>query len=221
MTAQPLASWRQSLLALTNSAESAEEFLDQRLLFTTAVAWALTKGEIGSALLYGVWLQGHDAPIYIGQTLEGKRRLWDLPIGESHHLSNSFPPEIWSRVVVVDWMSLLSNDFKSSPEEMLATQRDQFPHAAMAVGLALEHLLQKRFRPLFNQRKKKRDGRWRMVDWNSSKSIAARASVHVVKLFERVLLHWEQLASVPAEDTGCTVVDHGRVVFPAMAKPRE
>jgi len=216
MQATPRDLWRQSLLALTNNLESASAFLDQRLRFTSAVARELTKGDSGSALLYGVWLQGHNQPVYIGQTLEGKRRLWDLPIGESHHLSNSFPPETWGRVVVVDWLSILETDLGSSAGALLQSASTRFAQPNQALGLALEHLLQHQCRPLFNLRKKKRDGNWRTVDWSRSRSIGALAATHVAKLFEVVLEHWTHLAQLPMQDNCCVIARHGRVVFPSL-----
>lgn len=57
-------------------------------------------------VLYGVFASGAGL-CYVGQTQEAERRLRDLPVGESHHLANTVPPEVWERVVVIRWPLLL------------------------------------------------------------------------------------------------------------------
>jgi hypothetical protein len=213
--------WVGALRAMTSSAESAARFLDLRLRFTTEVANCLVHDDPRmDALLYGVWVHSHSAPTYIGQTTEGRRRLWDLPIGESHHLSNSFPPEIWDRVVVVYWGTLL----ESHPE--IAEPVRVALHALVgenidprpAIGLGLEFLLQHRYQPLFNRRKKKRDGGWRDVDWTRSGSLGAKAAPFLDELFKIVAAVWDQLAQVQSLTTKMVVlVPGGRVVFPGSA----
>lgn len=210
--------WLAAIRALTATPADAAEYLDRRLRFTTAVARALSHDDPElDALAYGVWLEGHSGPIYIGQTLEGRRRLWDLPIGESHHLANSFPPEIWSRVVVVYWGCLLDQ----RPEVVQRLAVDLLPIAGEAepravIGLGLEYLLQRRCQPLFNRRKKRRDGGWREVAWEASGSVGARAAPHLAELLGVVVSVWEKLATASTPAVG--VVEEspgGRVVFPA------
>ena len=57
-------------------------------------------------IVSGVYLPGTGL-CYVGQTQEARRRLRDLPIGESHHLAMTAPPELWTRVIVVQWAELL------------------------------------------------------------------------------------------------------------------
>jgi hypothetical protein len=45
--------------------------------------------------LYGVYIAGPGL-IYVGQTGQAERRLRDLPVGESHHIAATVPPEIWN-----------------------------------------------------------------------------------------------------------------------------
>jgi len=211
--------WLEAIRRMTATPQAAAEHLDGRLLFTTAVAELLSHSDPAcDRLLYGVWLEGHSDPIYIGQTTEGRRRLWDLPIGESHHLANSFPPEIWSRVVVVYWGKILA-----AKPELTATKSnaatevpffDDREHAA-AIGLGLEYLLQKQIQPLFNRRKKRRDGAWRDVRWNDSVSIGAKAAPHLTELFAEVMLTWKELSSIEATDDAKIELQSGRVVFPS------
>jgi hypothetical protein len=107
--------WVHSIKLMTSNPELATSYLDTRFRFNSKIASLLSHTDPrNDCLAYGVWLEGHDDPIYIGQTTSGSRRLWDLPIGESHHLSNSFPPEVWGRVVVLYWKRYLSSlNFKS------------------------------------------------------------------------------------------------------------
>jgi hypothetical protein len=199
--------WLEAIRRMTATPQSAAAYLDQRLLFTTAVAGLLSHSDPAcDQLLYGVWLEGHVDPIYIGQTMDGRRRLWDLPIGESHHLGNSFPPEIWSRVVVVYWGRILASD----PASVAATEAS---HAA--IGLGLEFLLQKQTQPLFNRRKKRRDGAWREVRWNDSDSIGAKVAPSLTALFDEVMLTWKELSSVIPSDVAKIERVTGRVVFPS------
>jgi hypothetical protein len=165
--------------------------------------------------VYGVWLERHVQPVYIGQTLEGRRRLWDLPIGESHHLANSFPPEIWSRVVVVYWDVLLQQCPHLTERIISMLLSDGISDKSYAaIGLGLEFLLQRQFQPLFNRRKKRRDGSWRVVDWESSESLGALAAQHLGEFFPQVAHVWGTLAALPPGPDGVASLPGGRVVFP-------
>lgn len=211
--------WLEAIRSMTATASDAESYLDRRLQFTTSIAQKLTDGcGRQDALLYGVWLDEHIAPIYIGQSTEGRRRLWDLPIGESHHLANSFPPEIWSRVVVVYWEELFATFPAKARGKIENAVRESLTAASSnvtgAIGLGLEYLMQRAVQPLFNRRKKLRDGSWRNVDWASSSSVGAKAAPSVQSLFAIVLLKWEELAQLPPS-ADVTQVTGGRVVFPS------
>ena len=208
--------WIDSIRALTATPDDAATHLDRRLRLTTAVGRALSHTDPAlDRLVYGVWLERHLEPVYIGQTLEGRRRLWDLPIGESHHLANSFPPEIWSRVVVVYWDVLLqqSPTLTERITAMLLSHGISDTSDA-AIGLGLEFLLQRQFQPLFNRRKKRRDGSWRVVDWESSESRGALAAQHLGEFFPQVAHVWGTLAALPSGPDGVASLPGGRVVFP-------
>lgn len=208
--------WLEAITALTGSPEDALQHLSRRLRFNTAVAQALVESnQVLNRVVYGVWLNQHVSPIYIGQTQDGARRLWDLPIGESHHLANSFPPEIWTRVVVVYW-----DQFHPEVEAVcakLATGRDpviQETPRLKTIGLALEHRLQRHFQPLFNGRKKTDSGEWLSVDYARSQSIGARAAPNVDILFEAVLKVFNRLAWEPPNTGGMVEISGGKAVFP-------
>lgn len=200
--------WLESIRSVTVSQETSTNFLNWRLQFTTITAALLTHTDPTlDELIYGVWLDGHATPIYIGQTTEGRRRLWDLPIGESHHLANSFPPEVWSRVVAVYWGKIMTS------EPTLVTDCSL---ERSAIGLGLEYLIQSQSLPLFNRRKKRRDGNWRDVDWNRSASVGARTAPHLTTLAEKVFRVWNELASATIPSDGFKS-EHvfGRTVFPS------
>ena len=156
----PLVRWRDELVGLTATRESAHQFRISRYLFAHAVAEQLTAdGRSDGHVLYGVQMAW--GPLYIGQTKDGRRRLRDLVIGESHHLANTFPPEIWQTIIVIGWPRL-------KVAEPVAIQ-----HGRDATGLALEHALQERLNPLFNGQKRTRIGGWRVTDYARSRSQAA------------------------------------------------
>lgn len=98
--------WLGSLTALTGSADAARQWRERRYAFAYRLGEELagqssTNPAVTGSAVYGIWLRW--GLLYVGQTTEASRRLRDLPVGESHHLANTFPPEIWDRVVVIDW----------------------------------------------------------------------------------------------------------------------
>ncbi|MCP2258357.1 hypothetical protein LX15_002051 [Streptoalloteichus tenebrarius] len=151
--------------------------------------------------VYGVWLDW--GLLYVGQTSEAERRLRDLAVGESHHLANTFPPEIWHRVVVVAWPRL--------PEAGPLVER----FGADEVGLGLEHRLQSWLEPLANGSRRRPDGGWREVDWATSRSRGARVGRQIDSLFEAVRRVWRE-ASEAGSSTASEVY---RVVFPGELLP--
>ena len=171
------AAWLANLHKLTDSSESSRRWREHRYQFAYRLGDALVGAAEGcppitGAALYGVWLRW--GVLYVGQTTEAERRLRDLAIGESHHLANTFPPEIWDLVVVVAWPQLAEADTVS---ERLGTK---------TVGLALEHHLQSRVTPLANAARRTSQGGWREVDRTRSASIGARAAEEVKSLFGAV-----------------------------------
>jgi hypothetical protein len=134
--------------------------------------------------------------LYVGQTTEAQRRLRDLPVGESHHLANTFPPETWHKVLVVAWPRL--------PEATPLT-------AALGpelVGLALEHRLQERLDPLANSERRTSDGGWRVVVRQGSRSRGARAAKQVEVLSRAVERIWDQADGSGPLSPAC------RLIFP-------
>ncbi len=95
--------WVQIVRNLTGTVRSALEYRQLRSKSSAEIARTILQAVGCSearamvppnsipAVVYGVWLDGHSQhePVYIGQTRDAARRLWDLPIGESHHLANT------------------------------------------------------------------------------------------------------------------------------------
>src|SRR5215470_2068317 len=117
--------WRAAMRDALVSPERVLAWQDRRYRFAHQVGEFLTN--------YGVYVAGAGL-LYVGQTGDAKRRLRDLPVGESHHLATTVPPEIWERVIVVQWPDLLPGVPGS---EGLAAE--QLGH--QTCGLALEYLL--------------------------------------------------------------------------------
>jgi hypothetical protein len=194
--------WRASLRDMTASTEGAREWRERRYRFAYRLGQELAGAPAGRQALrgravYGVWLPW--GLLYIGQTARAERRLRDLPVGESHHLANTFPPEIWARVVVLCWEGL---DEARRPVDALGAE---------TVGLALEYRLHALTKPLANLARRTHDGAWRAVRVEASRSVGARAGAEVDPLFARVWALWQQASVADAT----TYLPAGvRCVFP-------
>ena len=209
------AAWRRALKELLGDKHRFDSWRAQRYAFAHRVGTLLTEAHppapaaIGPAL-YGVYLPGTGL-CYVGQTQEARRRLRDLPIGESHHLAMTAPPELWTRVIVVQWAELL----------VRATDRKWVIPDMKACGQALEYLLHCHFRPTINCYARTTDGRYRERPPERSKSKAAVGATGYSDLFKVVLGIWSDLEAVPEPAPGeSRVADYrpfGRVVFPAAA----
>jgi hypothetical protein len=195
--------WLRALRTLNGSAAFASQWRQERYAFAQRVGAALVDGESGPSLtgsvVYGVWLKW--GLIYVGQTTEAQRRLRDLVVGESHHLANTFPPEIWQRVVVVQWPKL---------DEAAAALTEL---GSNVVGLALEHRMQAWLHPLVNASRRRPDGGWRDVDWDRSRSVGARAGAQIDALFEAVRSLWLECEAAGPSDAPHP--DSCRIVHPA------
>ena len=217
MERDDLAQWRDSLRALMRDPAAFDRYRDRRALFATRISNALVAMEERGPALYGVWLEGWAAPVYIGQTAKASRRLWDLAIGESHHLATTVPPEIWERVVVVPWRALVPHwEIDEVALRHAAVNagvpEDQWERAA---GEALERALQMRYRPVANSHRRQRDGTWRERRLEVSQSRGARLARQLGALEDRVLAAWEGLsATAPSAEGVRRLPGVGTVVFP-------
>lgn len=200
----PIDKWREALLELTADEQSAADWRRTRSAFAYRLGASLVTGGgtrplVSGSVLYGVWLKW--GLIYVGQTGEAQRRLRDLAIGDSHHLANSYPPEIWTRVAVVEWPRL-----SAAPR---AIERLSEP----VVGLALEHRLQALLRPLANTSRRTSAGGWRSVDWARSRSRGSNAAQEIDDLFASAWAAW-QAAEIWQASSDDALPEACHVVFP-------
>jgi hypothetical protein len=181
------AQWVDALDALTATREAARAWQETRYRYAHAVGRALVDRApaVTGHCVYGVFLSWE--LLYVGRTSRAERRMKDLAVGESHHLANSFPPEIWHRVGLVCWPKLPS-------AQALPADLDH-----ETVGLALEHRLQAEFDPVFNAFRRTTDGGWRAVDLTRSRSRGALASAAVENLYDEVRVLWRRLHDDPRD----------------------
>lgn len=183
--------WVTGLDILTSTRDASDEWRKYRYAFAHRLGMELvnatkTQESVTGPAVYGIWLRW--GLLYVGQTTDGFRRLRDLPVGESHHLANTFPPEIWDRVVVLNW--------RQAPEaDEALTSLDE-----STVGLALEHELQLRVEPLANASRRTTNGGWRTVDRASSRSRGALAAPRVRVLGAAVQRVWDVAATHRLDD---------------------
>jgi hypothetical protein len=207
--------WRTAMLDSLASPERVLAWQDRRYRFAHQVGQLLTNpawpdtAPVTGHVVYGVYVAGAGL-LYVGQTGDAKRRLRDLPVGESHHLATTVPPETWDRVIVVQWPDLLT-DLRGS--DRLAAER--LGH--QTCGLALEYLLQVTYRPVMTARRRSGAGEWATRRIDSSRSRGALNSARFPGLFRAVRAVWEQLADTPGPGNGHPAVHAGasRAVFPA------
>ncbi|MFE9249875.1 hypothetical protein [Streptomyces sp. NPDC007088] len=205
--------WRDSLATLLGDASLLGRWQERRYRFAHGVGALLTEpyGESAAMtgpVLYGVFAGGAGL-CYVGQTQEAERRLRDLPVGESHHLANTVPPELWERVVVIRWPLLIP----SAPADEQSIAAETGPQVC---GLALEHALQVATAPPLNSRRRRTTGDWQPRNLAQSRSRGAVRAQSLPGLSALVLAAWHACAAVEAPD-GAGVVDTGagRVVFPS------
>jgi hypothetical protein len=206
--------WRAAVEDALRSPADVLAWQDRRYQFAHRLGQLLTQPArpggrpVDGHVLYGVTIAGAGL-VYIGQSTDARRRLRDLPVGESHHLATTIPPEAWARVLVIEWPALL------------ATIPDDEPRTASGLGyatcgLALEHHLQLACRPILSARRRGSAGTWSPRNLDSSRSRGAQACQQLPQLCHAVTAAWEALASVPAPASGppVTCTRTGRVVFP-------
>ncbi|GGR48386.1 hypothetical protein GCM10010251_76620 [Streptomyces aurantiogriseus] len=131
-------------------------------------------------------------------------------MGESHHLANTVPPELWERVVVVRWPDLLAR----APVGERATAAEL---GFDVCGLVLEHQLQVTTSPPLNSRRRNRDGDWRPRNHTQSRSRGATHAQALPALWQLTWEAWHGLATLqaPVNSQMLLTTEAGRVVFPA------
>ncbi|MUT88885.1 hypothetical protein [Streptomyces sp. Z38] len=211
--------WRSSLTTLLGDASLLSWWQERRYQFAHRVGALLTEARADCSVtvgpvLYGVFASGAGL-CYVGQTQEAERRLRDLPVGESHHLANTVPPEVWERVVVIRWPLLLSEAPASEQMEVEAM-------GSAVCGLALEHTLQVATTPPLNSRRRRTSGDWQPRNLTRSRSRGAIHSQRIPELSRLTLAAWKALAEAEAPKGAAVVASEvGRVVFPStLHEPR-
>lgn len=206
--------WRTSLRELMSDVSGLAAWQERRYHFAYRIGELLTSPhedcpEMTGPVLYGVLLPGMGL-CYVGQTQEAERRLRDLPVGESHHLANTVPPELWEQVIVVRWPDLL----EQAPP---ADQQVAAELGPSVCGLALEYLLQLTTHPPLNGRRRDRNGQWRPRDHTRSRSRGAVHAPMLPGLWELTWQTWQHLGAVCAGtgDPPAITTRVGRVVFPS------
>ena len=206
--------WHSALKELTGDQQRFDSWRKQRYAFAHRVGTLLTEAHPPTPVatgpaLYGVYLAGTGL-CYVGQTQEAKRRLRDLPIGESHHLAVTVPPELWTRVIVVQWAELLAP---------AVGDHDWAITNMKTCGEALEYLLHCHFHPPINCHARTTGGSYRERPPENSKSKAAISSASFSHLFKVVLGAWSDLEAIaaPAPDNEriADYSSYGRVIFPS------
>jgi hypothetical protein len=150
----------------TVSRDEVEEFASLVSRQRTRVADALVAPLIAAgtqrrrtpaSVVYGVLLERRDGSLtrlYVGESVSGLRRMWDLPIGESHHVASRIPPEAWARVIVVRWPFLIERLRDEDPTRLVDLENIQ---ALRVVNRLIESHLNRELAPLFDVRRT-RDG---------------------------------------------------------------
>jgi hypothetical protein len=207
--------WRQILLGALNSPGAVMAWQDRRYQIAHRLGRLLTEPGPDSAAvtgpaLYGIYVAGGGL-LYVGQTQKADRRLRDLPVGESHHVATTVPPEVWERIIVVQWPSLLAG----IPPAEAARMRQL---GELVCGLALEHNLQMSYQPIMTARRRVTNGGWRPRDLAASKSVGAMHARELPELFARTRATWDALSQAAAPPSGRPVhyAESGRAVFPAV-----
>jgi hypothetical protein len=200
--------WTRALAALTTDPEARRRFRERRFALAYQIGTLLKQWVASSGgdrpIIYAVAL-ADGKPIYIGQTPEPSRRLYDLPIGESHHLANTFPPELWRRVIVLDWLALA----KSPSVDPLPPDCD-----STAIGTAIELHLQRLYQPEMNMLRKSPSGAWVLRNLDSSRSRAAGLISTVSHLLPQVERTFEELLQADIGPSSVQRSAAGCVVFP-------
>lgn len=208
--------WRAAILDSLASPERVLAWQDRRYRFAYRIGQLLTEpsppgaASVTGHVVYGVYVAGAGL-LYVGQTGDAKRRLRDLPVGESHHLATTVPPETWERVIVIQWPDLLQS---TRPSEGLVAE--QLGH--QTCGLALEHLLQVTYRPVMTARRRNGAGEWAARRIASSGSRGAVNSGRLPGLFTAVRAVWDHLADMPSPRDRDPAIHagSGRVIFPGL-----
>lgn len=167
-------------------------------------------------VVYGVMIRNLSRSVYIGETSDARRRLFDLAIGESHHLANTFPTFLWTKIIVIRWPSLMIEAELAMVAKELGGADGA--HVLKLAGAALEHCLQQAHRPVFNVYKKSTTGLLRARALERSGRKAASLSQLIPRSYERVAKAWQQAEACESHTAPATTLPggHGFVIHPQV-----
>jgi len=202
--------WRNALLDALATPGNVMAWQDRRYQFAYQVGQLLVDSggpgipPVSDHAVYGVYVSGGGL-VYVGQTGDARRRLRDLPVGESHHLATTVPPETWERVLVIQWPALITRI--PAQEAQRAEQLGQ-----ASCGLGIEYLLQITYRPVMTARRRSTAGGWSARHVETSRSRGAAASTQLPELFQAVRAQSDLLARAPMPGHGQAAIyaDAGR-----------
>jgi len=168
--------WRNALLDALSTPGNVMAWQDRQYQFAYQVGQFLVDSggpgipPVSDHAVYGVYVSGGGL-LYVGQTRDARRRLRDLPVGESHHLATTVPPETWERVLVIQWPALITR----IPAQEARRAEQLGPDSC---GLGIEYLLQITYRPVMTARRRSTAGGWsaRHIETSRSRGAAARAA---------------------------------------------
>lgn len=202
--------------------ESIKRYISERHKFATEVYDALNLNlsidddSPELPIIYGVSISCDTKPIYIGQSTKYPRRIYDLPIGESHHLGKTFPLELWSKIIVLKWSYVIHYSKLLRLCEELKGKKEFVGYNAdkliSSINQGLETLFQEEFKPIFNMITKSRGG---SVSFGTIRK--SKATPFVKEIFEEIKPFWIDIQSksdsLPANEPFYKG-DFGCVVFP-------
>ncbi len=201
---------------------SYDAFLERRHEFLSSLAREATMVGPGRRvaskyIVYGVYLPGHECPAYVGQSCTGRSRLRNLVFGEGHHLATSTPPEVWERIVVIDWLRGLPRDLIASAAEEAARVLGVRRHLYSLIGLSLENMLQCELLPPLNLRRKLSDGSYLRIEKPVPSQRIRKLRPHLEELYSELAERWDELANFEPNNSVSEARSWGRVVFPNAA----
>ena len=218
-------SWAMLCREINSDAVKSRSFRENRYAFNHRLASRLVENlpERGlDQVIYAVHLTGdHPRPAYLGTSTGGHRRLCDLPVGESHHLSNTYPPETWERVQILHWRQVLDRegfDLRALEAQVAEHYPAKPGEALKLIGMGIEFMFQTETMPELNVRIKLGGGGFREVGLGRSGSRQALIAGRWMKpIFPLLLDYWMRLQAEAGAYSGPAMhTQTGSVVFPAF-----
>ena len=212
---------RKELASALKSDDFALEYMEKKYEYDHKIGAALRSGlsKLSSCdgVIYGVYVNGIVVPVYIGESLDGRRRLYDLAIGESHHVANTFSTLIWDKVLVVGWRA--PSNWEMIEEKILNLQAECSNTSSQPRQLsplkvfskAIEYHVREALDPLVGKRTKKGGQFVQAPTGDDSKAICVKVGDCVKDVSSPVIAEWKKLecSGVAVEGEGVLGVGDG------------